>query len=340
MAHGRSKVHQDWVVGKRWPFIIVAALLVASCGSSRPISIADTTTTTAPFSSTNSLPVLPAHRQWLNLAYATRSLSERLDLYLPAGGIHPGLVMYVHGGGYTGGDKANAHSLTLVSFLLLEGYAVASVNYRLSSQAVFPAQIQDIKAAVRWLRANALRYGFDPEKIAAAGDSAGGNLVALLATSPGVAALDDPSLGHPGVSTAIRAAIIYYPDIDFLSEARWLAQNPACIKRHYDPNSPSSFQSRYLGAAVPSAPIKAKAANPITYLAPGKPLPRILIAHGDVDCYVPYQGSVEFYNAVVRVAGPGAARLIIVKGSGHYPNFDSSSVRPVAIELLHDTIGS
>jgi acetyl esterase/lipase len=206
--------------------------------------------------------------------------------------------------------------------------------YRLAPKWVFPAQIQDIKAAVRWLRANAARYGYNPNAIAAVGDSAGGTLVALLATSQGVAALDDPTLGNATVSSSIKAVIILYPDVDFLSEAKCLAENPACTGKFSNPDLPNSPASMFLGAPVQSVPDQARAADPITYLAPGKPLPKFLIAHGNDDCTVPYQGSVELYDAIVNGAGPRAAQLMIVKGSGHYPDFDATTVLPVAVQLL------
>ena len=95
-----------------------------------------------------------------------------------------------------------------MNFLLSAGYAAASVNYRLSDEAHFPAQIQDVKTAVR--------YSYDPDKIAAFGDSAGGRLVALLGTSQGVPALKGGSLGYPRVSSGIKAAIVLYRDINLL----------------------------------------------------------------------------------------------------------------------------
>ena len=110
--------------------------------------------------------------------------SLKLDLYLPEGqGPFP-LIIWVHGGGWTSGDKslsANSSQIRQTT----RGYAVASVNYRLSQEAKFPAQIEDCKAAVRWLRANATQYNVDPSRVAAWGSSAGGHLVALMGTSAG-----------------------------------------------------------------------------------------------------------------------------------------------------------
>jgi uncharacterized protein len=281
----------------------------------------------------------PPHHQWLNLAYATRSPLEKLDIYVPTGPALPGLVVYVHGGAFIEGDKGSANTRQIVNYLLNQGFAVAAVNYRLAPKWVFPAPVQDVRAAVRWLRANATRYGYNPSGIAAAGDSSGGTLVALLATSQGVAALDDPTLGNATVSSSIRAAIVLYPDVNFLSEDNWLAENPACTGKFSNPNLPNSPASIFLGGPVQSVPNQAKAADPITYITPGKLLPKFLIAHGSDDCTVPYQGSVALYNAIVKAAGPRAAQLMIIKGAGHDGDFDSTTVLPVAVQLLRNTIG-
>ncbi len=290
------------------------------------------------------------HRQWLNLAYATRSGSEKLDLYLPvrrpAHSRPPGLVVYVHGGAWLepGNVKTNLVSQTFVNFFLAAGYAAASINYRLSDEAHFPAQIQDVKTAVRWLRAHAARYGYDPGEIAALGDSAGGQLVALLGTPQGVAALEGASLGYPRVSSSVKAAIVLYPDINLLAERAWLSQIPFCAGKFLNPDLPDSAASKYLGAPVQTVPGRARAADPITYLTPGPHLPRFLIAHGTHDCTVPYQGSVEFYQALVKFAGPAAAQLILEPGAGHFSppaevNFNFTELKAPVIRLLRETIG-
>ena len=110
---------------------------------------------------------------------------QALDLFVPARRSGPvPLIIFVHGGGWIGGTKDNCPPLR--AGFTDRGFAVASINYRLSSDAIFPAQIEDCKAAVRWLRAHATEYGLDPEHFAAWGSSAGGQLVALLGTSGGV----------------------------------------------------------------------------------------------------------------------------------------------------------
>lgn len=113
-----------------------------------------------------------------DLAYASGSSAQKLDLYIPTNGSGPfPVVIMVHGGGFMFGDKADGAGLTGVDQLLAAGYAVASINYRLSGEAQYPAQIFDAKAAVRFLRANAGKYNLNPDKFGAWGASAGGNLV-------------------------------------------------------------------------------------------------------------------------------------------------------------------
>lgn len=315
----------------------------AAPGSPQP----PTTTTTpkggvdVPYATSVTTP----HRQWLNLAYAHRSPDEVLDLYVPraSGKTHrsPGLVVYVHGGAWLPGqgDKSDPFSLGIVSAFLSLGYATASIDYRLSNEAHFPAQIEDVKTAVRWLRVHANHYGYNPDKIAAVGDSAGGQLVALLATSDGVTALEGTQLGYPNVSSGVVAAIVLYPDVDFLMENQWLAENPACAGDYANPNLPDSPASQYLGGPVQSVPARARAADPITYINRDAQTSQFLIAQGTDDCTVPYQGSVALYHALVKAHGRSAARLILEPGYGHYPNFNYADVAGAARQLLKETLG-
>ena len=157
-------------------------------------------------------------------AFAQPALSERnidyagggrqdqmLDLEVPEGpGPFP-LLIHVHGGGWRSGKKGQGGGIAMVRpRMLAQGYAFASINYRLSGAAKFPAQIQDCKAAVRWLRANAGQYRLDADRFAAWGTSAGGHLVALLGTAGDVAEFDDASLGNAGVSSRVQAVIDWY----------------------------------------------------------------------------------------------------------------------------------
>ena len=330
--------------------VAAVLLLATACSSQAPSAARNSpepasTPAAKPSASISASPLKTPHREWLNLTYATVSPIEKLDLYTPiprpGSEASPGLVVYVHGGAWLPGegDKADLFSLTVVNFLLANGYATASVDYRLSDEAHFPAQIEDVKTAVRWLRAHASQYGYDGGKITALGDSAGGQLVALLGTSAGVSVLEGAQLGNPGVSSSVKAAIVLYPDINFLSEATWLSEIPACTGKFANPNLPGSAASKYLGGPVQSVPGQARAADPMTYLTPGRQLPEFLIAQGTQDCIVPYQGAVEFYDALIKAGGSSAAQLIMERGEGHYPDFNYPELESPVIKLLRVTIG-
>jgi acetyl esterase/lipase len=225
--------------------LVVVLVVLAAC-SSQPPRAATTPPRPASAPVVRSKLIPTPHRQWLNLGYATVSSAEKLDLYMPVRHLgpltDPGLVVYVHGGGWLepGNVKANWVSQTFVNAFLSAGYAAASINYRLSSEAHFPAQIQDVKTAVRWLRAHAARYSYDPAEIAAFGDSAGGQLVALLGTSQGVPALEGSSLGYPRVSSGIKAAIVLYPDINLLADRAWLSHG-FLLRRKVPQPQPARF---------------------------------------------------------------------------------------------------
>jgi len=281
----------------------------------------------------------PSRTRFIDVPYANASPAERLDVYLPREGIPPfPVVMYVHGGAWMTGDKAAPEYLSGIPLVTSRGYAVVSINYRLTPEAIFPAQIQDVKAAVRWIRANGATYGLDPDRIAAWGDSSGGHLVAILGTSTGVARFDDPSLGNPGVSSAVQAVIDWYGPVDFLTMDRQLSRNhdvePA--ERH---DAAGSAESRLVGAPIRTVPGRVRAANPVAYLTKRRDVPPFLIEHGDLDAVVPFQQSVALFHALVRHGGPDAAELHIVKGSGHWMDFDAASQVPVALAFLDRTLG-
>ncbi|MCF7848621.1 MAG: alpha/beta hydrolase [Kiritimatiellales bacterium] len=135
--------------------------------------------------------------------YGTREL--QLDLFKPTKQKKPmPAIVCIHGGGWSKGNSRNFHKVA--EYLAERNYVAVSISYRLSGEAPFPAQIQDCKAAVRWLRANAEKHGIDPKRIGAIGHSAGGHLAALLATSSGVEALEGDG-GNAGFSSAIQAAV-------------------------------------------------------------------------------------------------------------------------------------
>ena len=239
----------------------------------------------------------------VDIPYVARGGSQQqLDLFLlqaPGEGVP--LVVWIHGGEFRTGSKAQNVPL----WLLDEGYAVASVNYRLSGQAVFPAQIEDCKAAVRWLRANARHHGIDAGRIAAWGESAGGHLAAMVGTSCEVNAFDVG--GNLGVSSRVAAVIDFFGPTDFLQmDAHRL---PAGLV-HDSPDSPESL---VVGGPIQENKSNVARANPITYVT--KDAPPFLIVHGNADPLVPHHQS-ELLESALKAAGVPVT-FYTVKGGGH-----------------------
>jgi acetyl esterase/lipase len=147
-----------------------------------------------------------------NQAYAHLSPAQRLDLYVPCGSGPFPVIVHVHGGGWRTGDKADPRALIGITTLIRKGYAVSSINYRLSTEAKFPAQIHDVKASVRWLRAHAAHYNLDADRIGALGESAGGHLYPAAYISyrhilRHIAAKDEADLKDLGLAAARKSPI-------------------------------------------------------------------------------------------------------------------------------------
>ena len=172
----------------------------------------------------------------------------------------------VHGGGFMMGDKGDGAGLSGVDQLLAAGYAVASINYRLSAEAKYPAQINDAKAAVRFLRANAAKYNLNPDKFGAWGASAGGSLVSLLGTTCGVAELEGADLGNADQSSCVQAVVDWFGPIDFLKMDEQFA-GTSCPPNHNDASSP---ESQLVGAAIQTVPDLVKTTNPMNYITAGR----------------------------------------------------------------------
>jgi len=277
-------------------FLMVGLLTVAAEGQTRP----------APPREPAPPPQLPPGAQaFHDVAYVEKgSKAQRLDLYLPAKADQPlPLVIWIHGGAWLGGNKAQCPAL----FLLSHGYAVASVEYRLSQEAVFPAQIHDCKAAVRFLRANAKKYNLDAERFGAWGSSAGGHLVALLGTSGGVKELEG-DLGNAEQASKVQCVCDWFGPVDLTTIA---AQSGPEIKMRHD--TPDSPESKLIGGALPENPAKAKAASPMAYVS--KDAPPFLIMHGDKDPLIPLAQSQLFHEALQKAKVDST--FFIVRGGGH-----------------------
>lgn len=275
-----------------------------------------------------------------DIAYAGTSPAQLLDLYLPARtGTSIPLVVVIHGGGFADGDKHDEPAI--VGALNRAGYAAAGINYRLSAEAPFPAAVQDAKASVRWLRANAARYGIDPARIGAWGTSAGGNLAAMIGvTGSSTSFLDDPALGNAGQSSAVSAVVDWYGPNDLLAMDQQ-ARDPGGCPGEPDPHdAPDSSESRYLGAPLQSVPDAARAASPISYLTARigtARQPSFYLAAGSADCTVPQAQSVQFADALKQAHVP--VSLAIVDGAGHAdPKLTDAQLGP-SIDFLRKTFG-
>jgi acetyl esterase/lipase len=211
-----------------------------------------------------------------------------LDLYLPSAAAAP-VVLFLHGGGFQRGTRRDfGHEFagwrpTPFERVAEAGFAVASVDYRLSGEARYPAQLEDVRAAIGWLRGNAGKYGFDGSRIAAWGESAGAHLAALAAlTGPGIAAV----VGWYGVYD--------------------LTAMP-------DPSDPLSRESRLLGSAVGDVPALATEASPITHVH--AEAPPFQLWHGTADCFLPFAQSERMAGALREAGVP--VELLRVEGADH-----------------------
>lgn len=225
-----------------------------------------------------------------------------LDLYRPAEAAGPlPVVMWVHGGGWRSGSKdPPGRAIGLVA----RGYAVASVGYRLSGEAIFPAAIEDCKAAVRWVRANAQQRGLDPGRIGAWGPSAGGHLVALLGTTGDITDFDTHEENQEQ-SSRVQAVCDWFGPTDFLR----MNDFPGGI----DHDGAKSPESLFIGGPIQDNKDTVAKANPITYVSPDDP--PFLIVHGEKDELVPYNQS-ELLHVALKKAGVETT-LYCVKGGGH-----------------------
>jgi acetyl esterase/lipase len=252
-------------------------------------------------------------RKWLDVSYAAKSPSQKLDIYLPDEGDGPfPVIVSIHGGAFKGGDKGDGQVNAMLEGLK-RGYAVVSVNYRLSGEAIFPAQIYDVKAAIRWIRANAKQYKLNPNKIAAWGGSAGGHLSTLLGLSGGVKELEDLSLGNPSQSSRVIAVVDWFGPTDFLKMDEQLKESK--VKNPQTHSIPDSPESELIGKNLQDAPDLVRAANPETYITPDDP--PFFIEHGLIDHLVPYQQSVNLAKKLEQVIGKEKVSIELLPDTDH-----------------------
>ena len=244
---------------------------------------------------------------------------QMLDVFYPEKSDQPlPLIVWIHGGAWLGGGKERAPAMPF----LKDGFVVASVTYRFSQDAIFPAQIQDCKAAIRWLRAHAAELNIDRKRVGVWGASAGGHLVALLGVAGEEKGWDVGE--NLDQSSRVQAVVNWFGPADMLTMGS--QSGPDTALAHNEPGSP---ESKLIGGAVQENADKARAASPVNYVT--KDDAPMLLMHGDKDRLVPHAQSVELLD-LLKKAGV-EAELKTMEGAGHG---DGSFHKPEATAMVRE----
>ncbi len=239
---------------------------------------------------------------------------RKLDLYLPEARARAALpvIVFFHGGGWSKGDKSDGAG-RLLPFVRSGRYAGVSAEYRFSDEARWPAQIHDCKAVIRWVRANASRYGFDADRIGVWGTSAGAHLALMTGVTGDVAELEGDVGPHLDMSSRVSAVANFFGVTDLNA----IGGTSGGSDRAARSDAP---EARLIGGPVRENPEKARAASPITYVTPGDP--PVLTVHGSADRTVAYEQSVALDRALRNAGVP--TYFVTVSGAGH-GNFGTSA---------------
>ena len=263
-----------------------------------------------------------------DVAYLTPDRKEKLDLYLPPGrpASAPGIVI-IHGGGWTGGQKAAGRELNIGNTLAKAGYVCASIDYRLDKEGRWPTNVHDCKNAVRFLRKNAAKYGINPDRIGVIGGSAGGHLALMLGVTDGIPELE-PSAPYPGTSSRVHAVIDLYGISDIRTRKQISPQGTPLEKR-----VPSDA---IFGDKGQISEADRALASPMMHLT-RKGIPPILILHGDRDTTVDIDQSRDLDKRLTELNLEH--QLIIVPGAGHTFDLQTWNKKPLAMDLRPVVVG-
>lgn len=243
----------------------------------------------------------------------------KIDLHMPQGVERPPLILFIHGGGWKNGDRRRCK----LTWIAKHGYAIASIDYRLSQKALFPAQIHDCKGALRWLRAHQKEYGYDASRVIVAGTSAGGHLAALMATSGDVKELEGDTGGNLGQSSRVQGALDYYGPTDFI------------LRSHHQPiktEDPEGSVYRLIGGPVKENPVLARLASPAVHISADDP--PILILHGlkDKTVFLRQSEHLKWLYDMNRLD----AQLHIEPDKGHGWSEPSEAERKIVLKFLQE----
>lgn len=265
----------------------------------------------------------------LDLAYADRDEERNLlDIFVPSQAENPPIVVYIHGGAFRFGSKENPNDLDL---FMKAGIAVASINYRFSGDAIWPAQLEDIKDAFSFIRENGDNYGYDATRVASYGGSAGAHLAAVA----GIVLAE-------GENTALRATVALFPPVLFHKMDEDMA-TVGMEPRLGPTDAGNSPESLLIGAPVGENPDLAEAASPISYLndlPADTPLPAFLIMHGSEDTNIARGQSGRLFSALLNRPTMESMEYHLLPNSGHgNGEFDSLETSLLILEFLRKHLG-
>lgn len=265
------------------------------------------------------------NREYANVG----GVSLRLDVFAPVSQTPLPTIIYVHGGGWNSGDRSLQ---SIQTRQIGRGYAVATISYRFSQQAKFPAQIHDVKAAIRYLRANAAQFNLDTNNFALWGRSAGGHLAAVAAASSAIGEMEDLTMGNPSQSSRVKAVLDWFGPVDLLrfSEhalSSCAASCPECA------NAPAG---QLIGGDLRGLKIKTMRANPQHYIRNGESYPAFLVVHGTADCTVPPRQSQVLRDALFNVGAD--VTLTFVTGGAHGGAPFETAARQAEMDAFFDRV--
>jgi acetyl esterase/lipase len=277
-------------------------------------------------------------RKWLDVPYALGCPAAVMDIYLPNDGEGPfPVILFAHGGGYFTGDKGDYETYPPLEGLK-RGYAVCAINYTLSGQALFPRQIQEGKAALRFIRAHAGQYNLDTTCIIAWGMSAGANLVAMLATTgrPRVPELEDLGMGWADQPCHVDACMVWFCPTAFGETRRQLAESG--IQTPMATQGDGYVISWYYGLPVEDAPDLAALSNPETFITAATP--PFVIQHGKLDPVVPYQQGAHLAARLGAAIGEDKVRLTLFDDYTHADRrFETMHNCSIVLDQLEELLG-
>lgn len=243
-----------------------------------------------------------------NVSYAANSDAQVCDIYLPEGVEKAPVIVLVHGGGFMFGDQGMPIILPVIDKAMENGYAVVSVDYRKASEAVFPAALGDVKAAVRFVKANAMEYGFDPDRIAIWGESAGAYLSLMTALTPDVAELNADVTDYAEIPSDVTALVSFYAPVEFYTLYEEAGKPDSAA---------SSFESKFLGQDIMADKDVTYKSYWETYADTIPADLKVWIQVGDADSRVPHSQSVNFAERIGNYLPSENIQYSIIPGADH-----------------------